>query len=92
VSFRAAFLFSMLASLLVIAAPLEGCAALKNAEPFLPSPDDIACVANEVEHGNTDAVAVIFKCGIPQDAISFIEHLILGQKKAKAMRLAAAGK
>lgn len=68
---------------------IGGCAALQKAEPYLPSADQIACVINESENGNSDTLAIITKCGIDQSALNFVEHLILGQHKAKAMRLAA---
>lgn len=88
---RSALVFSVLTALVAVSAPVdEGCAALQQAVPYLPTADEQACVLAEVEHGHLDPRADAAKCGIVESALEFVEHLIMAGSKERARRLAAA--
>jgi hypothetical protein len=73
----------VLASSLVL-----GCAWFQKNQLYLPTPEDIACVAGQVEAGVTDPVAVLSACpALVGLALADLEALITGQMKAKAARM-----
>lgn len=76
------------AVVLVFAGAMSACAAFAKVEPLLPSPDQIACVLVEAEAGNDMVPDVMAKCGIDALLVHDIELLLMGHKKAKAMRMA----
>lgn len=66
-----------------LALTVQACAAFQNAAPFIPTADQIACVEVEAEK-STPALLILNRCGLTQDALAFVENLLLGHKKAKA--------
>lgn len=70
---------------------LAACAAFQKFEPFIPTPDQFACVETEAEAG-TPALTIVSKCGFAADAaeaaLAFIENFIVGHTKAKAAKRA----
>lgn len=69
---------------------VAACATVQKAAPYLPGPDDVACVIEEVDAGHDDPVAVANKCGLTQLLIEDVLKLIMGAKKAKARRMGMA--
>ncbi len=74
--------------LFVAASVIEACAAFQKAVPFLPPPDDTACVITEVEKGIEDPAQVVKDCNLLNWALDDVIKMITGAKKAKAARLA----
>lgn len=69
---------------LAVAVAVSACAAFQSAEPFLPKPNDVACVANDVERGVSDPFTIIADCpGLAQTAIADVEKLIVDLFAAK---------
>lgn len=64
---------------------LQACAAFQSVVPFLPTSDQLACVEVEADKA-TPALMIITKCGLAQDALSFVENFLVGHKRAKAIR------
>ncbi len=63
---------------------LTGCPAFFKAVPFLPKPNDIACVANDVERNVTNPFTIIGDCpGLAETAIADVEALIVDLVAAK---------
>ena len=70
------------ALLLVIS--LTACAAFSQAMPFLPKPNDLACVAHDVERNVTNPFTIIGDCpGLAETAIADIEALVVNLVAAK---------
>lgn len=68
---------------------IGACAAFQKALPFLPTPNQSECILVDVEAGKP-ALTIIGECGLEQDAIAYIESLLVGQKRKAAHQRAAA--
>ncbi len=68
----------------LLAVLLTACAAFSRAMPYLPTPNDLACAATQVENGVTDPVAIVLACpALAVVAAADIEALIMNLVMAK---------
>lgn len=69
---------------------LTGCSWFRQHEALFPTPQDIACVAADVENGVTDPVQVVKDCPhLVELAIADVEAIIAGEVSSKKARASA---
>jgi hypothetical protein len=75
----------------VLCALVAGCAAFQRAMPFLPTPYDLACVADQVEKGVRNPITIVEACPHLADvAAADIEALVVNLLAAKRAERASA--
>lgn len=67
---------------------MMSCAAFAKVSPYLPPPDDMACIADDAEHGVKDPMVFIADCHLVEVAVADVERFIHDYFQAKA-RIAA---